>query len=715
MADTPKPDTTFVEVHIDRRRLLTWMVAAPTLVIAARLGPEAAAAQTAADAATFDLFLALHPDGRIALTMPRTETGQGISTGMAMLVAEELDANLSSVDVRSADADPRWLVQLTGLSTTMRYLADPARAAAACARARLITAAAHRWHLPASSLTTAQGEVLAPDGRRAGYGTLAHEAAQVLIPEVSPRPKSPSAYTLVGQPTGRVDARALVTGAARFTLDLSHPEAVCTVVARPPTLRGTVRSYDASAALALPGVVGVVPLPHGVAVAADNFAQALAARDALKISWQPGPAAGLSDANIRATLEARLGPRPLPPLFTTRTLEARFDFPYLAHAPLETQDCVARVVGDSAEVWLGAQDPQFTQREVATALGWALTPGRVQVHPQRAGGAFGRRFFSEPAIEAALVSRALGRTVRLMWTRNDDMRQGRYRPASHHRLLAWVGPGGVVLGYNHQAVIPTLDLSHGFGDLATSLGSGLSPELASEAFFLLTQQVPYRLGLVSQQLLQVSLPIPTASFRSVYSSQVVVANEVFLDEVARELGVDAVQWRRSRLTSSRLLAVLDTVAREGQWGRALPPGVAQGVAVHEEWNSAVAHLVEVDTRGPTPRVTRVTVAADVGLPINPRSVEAQLQGATVDAFSTTLSAGLHLDAGAVREGSYADYKWLRMRDTPADIRVHLVRSDERVGGVGELGYPTAAAALSNALARATGVMPTRFPILDSGA
>ncbi|MFY0584140.1 molybdopterin cofactor-binding domain-containing protein [Cystobacter fuscus] len=475
MADTPKPDTTFVEVHIDRRRLLTWMVAAPTLVIAARLGPEAAAAQTTADAATFDLFLALHPDGRIALTMPRTETGQGISTGMAMLVAEELDANLSSVDVRSADADPRWLVQLTGLSTTMRYLADPARAAAACARARLITAAAHRWHLPASSLTTAQGEVLAPDGRRAGYGTLAHEAAQILIPEVLPRPKSPSAYTLVGQPTGRVDARALVTGAARFTLDLPHPEAVCTVVARPPTLRGTVRSYDASAALALPGVVGVVPLPHGVAVAAGNFAQALAARDALNISWQPGPAAGLSDANIRATLEARLGPRPLPPLFTTRTLEARFDFPYLAHAPLETQDCVARVVGDSAEVWLGAQDPQFTQREVATALGWALTPGRVQVHPQRAGGAFGRRFFSEPAIEAALVSRALGRTVRLMWTRNDDMRQGRYRPASHHRLLAWVGPSGGVLGYNHQAVIPTLDLSHGFGDRPRPWAAGCLP------------------------------------------------------------------------------------------------------------------------------------------------------------------------------------------------------------------------------------------------
>jgi isoquinoline 1-oxidoreductase beta subunit len=227
--------------------------------------------------------------------------------------------------------------------------------------------------------------------------------------------------------------------------------------------------------------------------------------------------------------------------------------------------------------------------------------------------------------------------------------------------------------------------------------------------------VPYQLGLVAQELRDVSIPIPTGSFRSVFTSQVGVANEIFMDQIARTLGRDPVELRRSRLRSSRLRAVLDKVVLEGAWGRSLPPGVAQGVAVLEEWNSAIAHLIEVDVTGAAPRVVRAVIAADVGLPINPKSIEAQLQGAAIDAMSTTLSAGLHIDAGAVREGSFADYHWLRMRHAPAQIEVHLVRSDDRIGGVGELGYPSAAAALANAIARATGTMPTRFPILDAGA
>ncbi len=709
MIDTERQDSA-VSVVVGRRRFLTWVMASPALVVAARVQ-----AAVAPGDATFDLYIAIRSDGHIITTLPRTEMGQGITTGVAMLVAEELDARLNAVDVRTADADPRWLIQLTGMSTTMRYLAGPLRAAAAHARARLVTAAAHLWRLPASSLTTAQGEVLAPDGRRAGYGELAQRAASVLVPEVPTEPKDPSAYTVVGRPTGRIDARAIVTGAARYTLDLAIPGAVPTVVARPPTLRGSVQSYDASAALTMPGVVGVVPLPSGIAVAAQSFAQALAARDALWISWAPGPASNLSDADIRARLREAVGARPLPPLFTTQTLEGRFDFPYLAHAPMETQNCIASVTGDHAELWLGAQDPKFVQREVAAALGWSLTPQRITVHTERAGGGFGRRFFNEAAVEAALASRALGRPVKLMWTRNDEMRQSHYRPASHHRILAYLGAGGSILGWHHRAAIPTVEFPHGFGDLVTAIFGTSLPVVTSAAFFQLTQHVPYQLGLVTQELRDIPIPIPTGSFRSVFTSQVGVANEIFVDQLARALGRDPVELRRSRLTSNRLRAVLDKVVLEGQWGRALPPGVAQGVAVLEEWDSAIAHLVEVDVSGADPRVLRIVIAADVGLPINPKSIEAQLQGAAIDAMSTTLSAGLHIDAGAVREGSFADYRWLRMRHTPARIDVHLVRSDDRIGGVGELGYPSAAAALANAIARATGTMPTRFPILDAGA
>ena len=662
-----------------------------------------------------DLYITLRSDGRVLATLPRTEMGQGITTGVAMLVAEELDAPLSSVDVRSADADPRWLIQLTGLSSTMRYLSGPLRAAAADARARLITAAAHRWQVLALTLSTANGEVIAPDGRRASYGELAQEAARVLIPEVPPLPKPPSTYQVVGRPTGRLDARDMVTGATRYTLDLDVPGAVPVLVARPPTLRGTVQTLDASAAQAMPGVVGVVPLPSGVAIAAQNFAQAFAARDALRITWAPGPASHLSDSNIRTSLRDAIGPRPLPPLFTTQTLEARFDFPYLAHAPMETQSCAARVTSDGAEIWTGAQDPKYARRQVAEALGWALTPQRVTVHPVRAGGGFGRRFFPEAAVEAALVSRALGRPVKLMWTRNDDMRHGHFRPASHHRILGYLGPAGSILGWHHRAAIPTVEFPHGFGDLLTSMGGETLPGVTSQAFFAITQHVPYAFGWVTQEMREVSIPIPTGSFRSVFTSQVGVANEIFVDAVARALGRDPVELRQSRLTSNRLKAVLNEVASKGQWGRALPAGVAQGVAVLEEWDSAIAHLVEVDVTGGTPRVLRVVIAADVGLAINPKSIEAQLQGAAVDAMSTTLSAGIHIDAGAVREGSFADYRWLRMRHTPAEIQVHLVRSDNHVGGVGELGYPSAAAALANAIARATGTMPTQFPILEGGA
>ncbi|WP_408891353.1 molybdopterin cofactor-binding domain-containing protein [Myxococcus faecalis] len=717
MADTLGSDAPVSE-GLDRRRFLTWVIASPTLMIAARLGLDVPTAQAAQPeetaAATMNLYLTLQEDGRVTTTLPRTETGQGITTAVAMLVAEELDVALDAVSILHEDADSRWFTQLTGMSTTMRLLSGPLRAAAADARARLVTAAALRWRVLAPTLTTARGVVSAPDGRRAGYGELAQDAARVVLPLVSTQPKPVSQYTLVGQPTGRIDARDIVTGATRHALDLDLPEALPTVVARPPTLRGTVRTVDDTAARAMGGVVDVVSLGTGVAVVARTFGQALAARAALRITWTPGPASALSDADIRTRLRDGIGARPLPPLFTTRTLEGRFDFPYLAHAPMETQSCVARVQGGLAEVWVGTQDPKHAQREVARALGWALTPWKVTVHTVRAGGGFGRRFFNEAAVEAALVSKAIGKPVKLMWSRDDDMRHGRFRPASHHRILAHLGLGGRILGWHHRAAIPTLEVPHGFGDVVTALVGEVLPEVTGAVFFALSQKLPYSFGQVSHELRDISIPIPTASFRSVFTSQVGVSNEVFVDQLARELQVDPVTLRRERLDSNRLKAVLNKVVAEGQWGRALPPGVAQGVAVLEEWGSAIAHLIEVDVTGGTPRVLRIVIAADVGLPINPKGIEAQLQGAAVDAMSTTLSAGIHIDAGAVRESSYADYRWMRMKHVPADIQVHLVRSDDRVGGVGELGYPSAAAALTNAIARARGTMPNRFPILDEG-
>ncbi|NGN68986.1 xanthine dehydrogenase family protein molybdopterin-binding subunit, partial [Streptomyces sp. A7024] len=337
---------------------------------------------------------------------------------------------------------------------------------------------------------------------------------------------------------------------------------------------------------------------------------------------------------------------------------------------------------------------------VAEAVG--LLPTAVTVHVGRAGGGFGRRIYPDAEVEAARASKALGRPVRLLWTRNDDMRHSRCRPASHHRVRVALAAGGAVLAWQHQMVQTAFPP---ISELEKAV-----PVVGWEAFFALQSLLPYDWALPVQLLTPVDVPVPGGAWRSVFSGQLTVANELVLDEVAHAAGRDRLAFRRTHAKGERAKSVLDKVAEAAGWGRALPSGQAQGVALHEEYGSTVAHVAEVDVGGGAPRVTRITVAADVGLPVNPRGVEAQLQGAAMDAVGITLTAGLHVSDGAVVEGSYADYHWPRMRDAPARVDVHLLRSDHRIGGVGELGFPSAAAAIACAVARATGTTPRSFPI-----
>ncbi len=645
------------------------------------------------------LVLEVTEAGRVVLQLPRVEVGQGITTAMAMLVADELDAPLESVDVPLSPARPELLFnQLTGASNSVRSLYGPVRAAAAAARARLVTVAANRWALPAGTLRTQGGAVLAPDGRSAPYGSLAVEAAGVLVPAVSTAPKLPAQQTLVGRPTGRIDARDIVTGKAQYAGDLAVPGAVPCVVSRPPTINGTVASFDATAALAMPGVLGVYRIPSGIAVLAETFDQALKAKAALVVSWNPGPVAALSDADIRAQLRSAQPPFLVPPLLTL-TLDAEFDFAFVSHAPMEVLTAVADVRADRAELWFSAQSPIVAQAAVAAELG--LPQSAVTVHVVRGGGSFGRRLFSDAALEAALVSQAAGRPVKLMWTRNDDVRHGRMRPASHHRVRA-THALGQVLTYEHRVATVRTDFRHGVGDALTAAGVSTPVGAAgfSQLFFLLTEKLPYELGVSTQLLAEVPLDMHTGSWRSVYSGLVRTADEIMVDELARTLGQDPVDFRRARLSSASARAVLDRAAQAGQWGRAMPAGHAQGIAFHEEHRSSVACLVEIDATDPAnPRVTKAVLAADVGLPINPRGLEAQLMGAVMDGISVTLQAGLHIDQGAVREGSYADFHYARQRHSPPAFEVHLMPPSGDPGGAGELGVP-----------RATGTSPRSFPI-----
>jgi isoquinoline 1-oxidoreductase beta subunit len=713
---------------LSRRRFLTLALAAPALTVVVKtvddvLGPgvrPAGASVGVADAVdltdaltlatlptAYLLKIEVTPDDRVVVHVPRAEVGQGITTAMAMVAAEELDARLAAVDVRLDDARPELLWnQLTGASNSVHALYPPMRAVAAAARARLVTAAADRWGVDASTLTSADSVVRAPDGRTATYGSLAVAAASVAVPRVSTAPKDPSRFRIVGTPTTRVDARDIVTGGARYALDLSVPGAP-TVVARAPTIGGTVVAVDDTAARSMPGVLGIARIPSGVAVAAGTFGQAQAARDALRITWDPGPNASLSDAQIRAQLRAAAPGFPLPPLGTA-AVTREFAFAFAPHAPLEVLTCVADVRADSAELWYGAKSPIVAAQQVATAVG--LPADRVTLHVVRSGGSFGHRLFFEPAIEAALVSKALRRPIKLMWTRNDDIRHGRMRPASHHKVRATLLLGAVT-AYEHRTATLPVDFSHGLGEALSAAGFGALSPTVTQSVFALSQNVPYRFGVATQTLTDVPLAFPTGSWRSIYSGQTATVNEIMVDEIARAVRTDPVAYRRAQLTSARARAVLDQVASVGQWGRPMPAGTAQGVALHEEYKSVVAYLVEIDCRDrAAPRVTKGVAAVDVGRAVNPRGLEAQMLGVLVDGLSMTLHAGLHVDHGAVREGSFSDYRFARMADSPPEVRVIVMPPTGDPGGAGELGFPAAAAAVANAYARATGTTPTSFPI-----
>jgi isoquinoline 1-oxidoreductase beta subunit len=650
-----------------RRKVLS----ATTLILVAPLvGGQAAAAPASVPVVTGTddekLVLEVTAANRVVVRLPRAEVGQGITTAVAMLIAEELDARLADVDIPLADARADGDSQFTGGSNSVRSLYDPARTLAAVARARLVTAAARRWRVPARTLRTQDTMVIAPDGRTATFGSLTAAAARITRPDVAGTPKPANRHRIIGRPVGRIDARDMVTGRTAYAGDLQVAGAKPAVVARPPTLGGTVSALDDSQARAMPGVLAVVRIPGGVAVVAETFHHAFQARAKLRITWKPGPMATLSDAGIRARLRAAL-PRPAAPPRGSVQVEGEFEFAFVSHAPMEVLTAVADVRTDRAELWFSAQTPIEARGTIASAV--RLPAGAVKIHVVRGGGSFGRRLTSEAAVEAALISKAAKRPVKLMWSRADDMRHGRMRPAAVRRVRASLA-GGKVVAFAHDAASAD----------------------------------------------ELSLPIPTGAWRSVDSGTSRTAEEVITDETAKALGKDPVAYRRATLTGAAARAVLDKVAAAGRWGRPLPPGWGQGVAVHEEYDSSVACLAEIDATDPRdPRVVAVVMAADVGTVVNPRGLEAQLMGSAIDGLATILYAGLHIDRGAVREGSFADFHYARQRHSPLRFEAHILPSARPPGGAGELGVPAAAGAVANAYARATGTRPRRFPIAFQGA
>ncbi|MFF3467231.1 molybdopterin cofactor-binding domain-containing protein [Streptomyces sp. NPDC001984] len=731
---------------IGRRRFLGYVVAASTLTVAAELGESVLAPSQAAavvpsvpgPAEIYDLndmlthaalptanliTIRIDTDGTASFALPRAEVGQGITTSSAMLIAEELDLPLDKVRVSLADARPELLFnQVTGGSNTIISMYTPIRVAAAVARGRLLRAAALELGEVIDTLTAKAGVITSTaTGRSLSYGDLAEKAAATSTGQVSVDLKEPADFKVIGTAQGRIDALDAVTGRKKFAMDLQVPGALPTMVCRPPTINGTVRSVqNLDAVRAMPGITDVVTVSTGVAVRGRTFGQCIDAVRALNVTWGPGTADGKSDATIRD--ELRKAELPLPALdLLTKSVDARFTFHFASNSALETNCAVADVRKDSAEIWASLKTPITAQERIALQLG--LPVSAVKLHITEGGGSFGRRLFFDAAAEAAEISQKMGKPVRLMWHRTDDFRHGRTHPMATSRARATYALGEVLTYQQHHTSVAT-DFSHGVGEIITAEAASLpvADLTFSETIFTLTQQTPYHFGVVTQLLSETDKGFNTGAMRNIYSPNVRCAQELIVDELARRMGKDAYQYRRTHLKDERARAVLDKVAQLGAWGRNMPAGTAQGIAIHPEYHAFVAVLAEIDCRPQTtgrtipdaytgPRVTKVVCAVDVGLAVNPRGLEAQMMGGIMDGIAITLSSGLHLDNGHFAEGSWDNYFYTRQWNTPPDLEIVVMPTTTgKPGGAGELAVGAAAAAVACAYGRATGKMPTDFPI-----
>jgi isoquinoline 1-oxidoreductase subunit beta len=655
-----------------------------------------------------NFWLQIDSDGIVTITVHRSELGQGARTALPMIVAEELDADWSKVRITQALADDKYGSMTTGGSTSVRTSWDRLRQAGAAAREMLVDAAATTWKVERASCQAEQGTVVhVPTGRRLGYGALAATAATLPVPEKPPL-KDPRNFRILGQRLARLDVPEKVDGSAVFGMDLTLPGMLIATVARCPVFGGRVKSFDAVRARAVPGVRHVLEVPSGVAVLADTTWAAFQAREALRVEWDEGAAATLDSAAIRTTLAAKLddaatavrhdGDVAAALSGAAQRLDATYELPFLAHAPMEPMNCTAHVQAGAAEIWAPSQAPQWAQRAVAGALGLPLE--KVIVHIPLVGGAFGRRLMFDFAVEAAQVAQAAGVPVKVVWSREDDMRHDFYRPASLHRVAAGLDATGKVVAWSHRIAAPSIS-AQTFPDQKQE-----EPDAVDGA-----AQLPYDIPSVLVDYVMANTAVPVGWWRSVYNTQNAFVNECFVDEVAVAAGVDPLEFRRRSLPAgSRLRHVLELAAEKAGWGTPLPAGRFRGIACHACFGSFVAEVAEVSVSaaGET-RVHRVVCAIDAGPIVNPDTIEAQVEGAIALTLGATLHGEITLANGRVQQDNFDSFPMLNASEMPA-VEVHIVPSQDVQGGIGEPPLPPLAPAVCNAIFAATGKRVRRLPV-----
>jgi isoquinoline 1-oxidoreductase beta subunit len=705
-----------------RRRFLAGATAAGgALVVGFHAGTGPASAQGARS--PFQGYIRIAPDNTVTILAAHMDMGQGIYHGIATLANEELMADWATIRVEGGAGDTSlygniaWggAIQGTGGSTGIVSSFDRYRRAGATARQMLVNAAAAEWGVPAGAITVANG-VLSHGDRRASFGQMAAKAATLPVP-ATVRLKEPKDWISIGKDRDvlpKLDSLAKATGRQDFTIDVKLPGLLAAAMIHPPLFGATVRSFDAARAKQMRGVVDVVQVPRGIAVVAETLWHALKARDAVTVQWDDSKAEKRSTPELMAqyrAVAAGSGKATATAIGNTRTamagaarvIEATYEFPYLAHAALEPLNAVARIENGRVEVWGGHQMPDIYQAIAARNAG--VTPDKVTIHVMKTGGGFGRRAVIDGDIiaEAVSVSRAVGgRPVRVQWTREDDMRGGRYRPAYVHRLKAGLDAKGELVAWENHIVGQSIVKGTPFEDGLVKNGVDMTSVEGAN-------RLPYAIPNMRVELTTMDAGVPVLWWRAVGSTHTAYAVETFLDEVAQAAGKDPVAFRLSMMKAHpRHAAVLRLAAEKAGWDQPLPAGRFRGVALAESFDSIVAQVAEVSVSGGQPKVHRVVCAVDCGIAVNPDNVRAQMEGGIGFGLGAILKSRLTLDRGRVVEGNFDGYEVLRLDEMPA-VEVHIVPSTAKPTGVGEPGVPPIGPAVANAFRAATGKRVRNLP------
>ena len=684
--------------------------------------PFASSEAEVADGFAPSAFVRIGTDGQIVLTMPQVEMGQGTYTSIPMLIAEELEVDLKQVRLEHAPPNEKLYgnsglagVQATGGSTSISAFWQPMRQAGAVARTMLVAAAAKRWTVDPASCRAQSGDVIhAPTGKRLKYGELAAEAGRLTVPE-NVTLKRPEDFKLIGTSAKRLDGPAKVNGAAIFGIDVGPLGVKIATLAQSPVFGGRVKSVDDAAAKAVRGVRQIVRLDDAVAVVADHMGAAKKGLAALAIEWDEGPHAGLTTDEIAVELEkVTLNPGPVAQSIgnsaealasASTNVEATYQVPFLAHAPMEPMNCTVHVRKDGCEVWVGTQVVARAQAAAAKVSGLPLD--KVVVHNHLIGGGFGRRLEIDGVARAVQIAQQVDGPVKVVWSREEDIQHDMYRPYFFDRISAGLDEKGMPVAWNHRFAGSSI-LSRW---LPPAFNNGLDPDSTDGAIDLV-----YALPNMHVEYVQVEPPgIPTAFWRSVGPSHNVFVTESFVDELAAAAKQDPVAYRRALLDKSpRAKAVLGIAAEKAGWGQPLPDRVGRGVSLQFVFGSYMALVAEVKvSKNGAVRVRRVVCAVDCGTVVNPDTVEAQVQGAIIFGITAALYGEITLKNGRVEQANFDTYQMLRMNEAPV-IEVHIVRSSEPPGGMGEPGTSAIVPAVTNAIFAATGIR-LRKPPVDTAA